>query len=103
MVCGLGLSPKYVLDEMQTYEMQPLIDRAYLRNRESWEQTRTICNYIHNAWFKGDFKMTFPWDGKDKVAEEPGSISDDHGKEIDMIFAAGEQLMRNINNGKRAD
>lgn len=58
----LGLSPKYVLDEMALYEMQPLIEKAYLKNRESWEQTRTVCGYIHKAWFKGEMKMNFPWD-----------------------------------------
>ncbi|SFF96416.1 hypothetical protein [Prevotella sp. KH2C16] len=62
LVCELGLSPGYVLDEMQVYEMQPLIDKAYLRDRESWEQTRLVCNYIHNALFKGTFRMRFPWD-----------------------------------------
>lgn len=60
----LGLSPKYVLDEMALYEMQPLIEKAYLKNRESWEQTRLVCGYIHKAWFKGEMKMNFPWDGQ---------------------------------------
>lgn len=47
---------------MQLYEMQPLLDKAYLKNRESWEQTRMICGYLHKAWFKGSPKMQFPWD-----------------------------------------
>lgn len=83
--------------------MQPLLDKAYLRNRESWEQTRTICNYIHNAWFKGDFNMTFPWDDKQTEDGDPVTLTDDNSSEIDKIFEAGVKLMENINNGKRAD
>lgn len=68
MVVELGLSPQYVLDEMEVYEMQPLIDKAYLKGRESWEQTRLICGYLHRAWFKGEPKMQFPWD--EQVSEQ---------------------------------
>jgi hypothetical protein len=68
MVVELGLSPQYVLDEMQIYEMQPLINKAYLKSRESWEQTRLICGYLHRAWFKGEPKMQFPWD--EQVSEQ---------------------------------
>ena len=58
---------------MQVYEIQPLLDKAWMKSREGWEQTRTICGYLHRAWFKGEPKMKFPWDGQDseqKVTKE---------------------------------
>ena len=52
---------------MQVYEIRPLIEKAYLKNRDSWEQTRLISGYMHKAWFKGDAPpMTFPWDADKK-------------------------------------
>lgn len=64
----VGLSPDYVLDEMEVYEIKPLMKRAYLRHRDSWEQTRVLANWIHNAFFKGKFSMKFPWDGENRAA-----------------------------------
>jgi predicted transcriptional regulator len=38
-----GLSPEYVLDKMQMYELEALISSLYQKNRESWEQTRLLA------------------------------------------------------------
>lgn len=43
---GLGLSPKYVLDEMQFYEIDTLLDGYYLKHKDSWEQARMISYII---------------------------------------------------------
>ena len=38
-----GLSPDYVLDTMQMYEVEPLINNIHRKNKESWEQTRLLA------------------------------------------------------------
>jgi hypothetical protein len=40
---GLGLSPKYVLDEMEYYEIDSLLDSYYLKHKDSWEQARFVA------------------------------------------------------------
>lgn len=40
LVLHCGISPKYVLDEMEPYEMKAIIDNIYMRTRDDWERTR---------------------------------------------------------------
>ena len=47
---------------MDVYEMQPLLDKKWLKDMDAWEQTRLVCSYIHKAFFKGKPDILFPWD-----------------------------------------
>lgn len=46
LVLQFGLSPSYVLDEMQTYEIASLMQYSYYRNKDNWEQARLIAYLI---------------------------------------------------------
>ena len=71
MVIEGGLSPSYVLDEMQMYEIQPLITNIYLKSKESWEQTRLLGYIIAQGNSTKTLKLNdiirFPWDDDDEV------------------------------------
>lgn len=62
----MGLSPAYVLDEMQTYEVEAVLKRIHLKNKESWEQTRLLMYTVAqvNSKKKIDIKklLPFSWD-----------------------------------------
>jgi hypothetical protein len=40
-----GIAPDYALDRMEVYEIEALIENLWMKNKESWEQARTI-SYI---------------------------------------------------------
>ena len=67
---------------MQLYEVETLIENLWRKNKESWEQTRTV-GYITaqcQSTKKMDPKqlMSFPWES-DGQSEE---ITDDERKDI---------------------
>ena len=74
-----GVQPDYVLDRMQTYEIETLIENLWMKNKESWEQTR-VQAYITaqtQSTKKIDMNdmMSFPWENKvEKVEDTPEDI-----------------------------
>lgn len=38
-----GLSPDYVLDRMQMYELEPLMANLHRKYKENWEQARMVA------------------------------------------------------------
>lgn len=73
----LGISPGYVLDRMEMYEISALMDHKHLKHRESWEQARMVsfinarCAGAKIEDAKGLFSL--PWDGeesKEKIEED---------------------------------
>lgn len=77
-----GIDPGYVLDSIQTYEIEALIENLWMKDKTSWEQTRTV-GYITaqcQSTKKIDPKqmMSFPWEG-DNSDEE---ITSDEREEI---------------------
>lgn len=64
---------------MQFYEVEALIENLWMKDKESWEQTRTI-SYVTaqcQSTKKLDMKemMTFPWENKvEKVEDTPEEI-----------------------------
>lgn len=77
-----GVQPDYVLDKMKFYEIEALIENLWMKNKESWEQTR-VQAYITaqtQSTKKIDMNdmMSFPWEKKvEKVEDTP--------EEIDMM------------------
>ena len=74
-----GVQPDCVLDRMQTYEIETLIENLWMKNKESWEQTR-VQAYITaqtQSTKKIDMNdmMSFPWEKKvEKVEDTPEDI-----------------------------
>ena len=61
-----GLDPGYVLDRIQTYEIEALIENMWMKSKESWEQAR-LQAYLTaqvNSTKRIDMTefMTFPWE-----------------------------------------
>lgn len=74
-----GVQPDYVLDRMNFYEIETLIENLWMKNKESWEQTR-IQAYITaqtQSTKKIDMNdmMSFPWEKKvENVEDTPEDI-----------------------------
>ena len=74
-----GVQPYYVLDRMNFYEIEALLDNLWMKNKESWEQTR-VQAYITaqtQSTKKIDMNdmMSFPWEKKvEKVEDTPEDI-----------------------------
>lgn len=74
-----GVQPDYVLDRMNFYEIEALLDNLWMKNKESWEQTR-VQAYITaqtQSTKKIDMNdmMSFPWEKKvEKVEDTPEDI-----------------------------
>ena len=66
LVLRLHYPPKYVLDEMQMYEIRSVMDYEYYANKDSWEQTRLIAYLIAQVNSKKQLKqsdiMQFYWE-----------------------------------------
>ena len=75
-----GIDPGYVLDRMEWYEIEALIENIWMRNKESWEQARTI-GYItaqcqSTKQLNPKDMMTFPWEKADRVEDTKEDIED---------------------------
>ena len=61
-----GIDPGYVLDRMTFYEIETLLENLWMKEKESWEQTRTVAFITAQCQStkKLDMKemMTFPWE-----------------------------------------
>ena len=74
-----GVQPDYVLDKMNFYEIEALLENLWMKNKESWEQTR-VQAYITaqtQSTKKIDMNdmMSFPWEKKvEKVEDTPEDI-----------------------------
>ena len=69
-----GVQPDYVLDRMKFYEIEALIENLWMKNKESWEQTR-VQAYITaqtQSTKKIDMNdmMSFPWEKKVEKVED---------------------------------
>lgn len=66
LVAEVGLSPGYVLDKMEFYEVEALLTGLSNRYKVSWEQTRMMCYIMAQANCTKALEPTdilkFPWD-----------------------------------------
>lgn len=71
LVVEAGISPEYVLDKMQMYEIPAILERLSFRYRDSWEQTRMIMYVIAQGNSKKKLTpsdlLSFPWDQESGV------------------------------------
>ena len=97
LVLQCGISPDYVLDRMEIYEATALIENLWMKNKEAWEQTRTV-SYI-TAQCQSTKKLDpmemipLPWDRK-----EEKHIDTEEEKELLM---KERKEWENIMNNKR--
>ena len=91
---GLGLSPRYVLDEMQFYEVDALLDSYYLKHKDSWEQARLIAYMTAQVNSRNTIKpediIKFHWEKDEKPVDD---ILDQKSIELEM-----KQLENILNN-----
>lgn len=60
------MPPGYVMDEMEFYEAEAMLERLHDRHKAGWEQTRMICYVMAQAnstkALKPEDILKFPWD-----------------------------------------
>ncbi len=104
LTLDLGISPDYVLDQMQTYEVTALIEHRNHKHRERWEQTRFLAYIIAQCNSKKRLKLEdilkFDWDGKSGGTDEAPTKKDverlaQMAKQMESLFA--EQNENNTN------
>lgn len=75
----LGLSPSYVLDDIEMYEIQSLLKYQYLKDKENWEQARMVAYVTAKANGVKNIKINdiikFTWEQKAK--EKPKFLTDE--------------------------
>lgn len=64
----MGLNPKYVLDEISTYEIKALFENSHFKIKDNWEQARLISLCIAQGYSKKKLKekdiIEFPWENE---------------------------------------
>lgn len=70
----MGISPAYVLDRMEMYEVHSLLKYSYFRHKDSWERARFMSYVQANCAGAKLQKMqdvvSFDWD-KEPAADIP--------------------------------
>lgn len=91
-----GLDPGYVLDRIQTYEVEALVENMWMKSKESWEQAR-LQAYLTaqvNSTKKIDMTefMTFPWE---KVETEKIEDTKEEREALMKEMKEWENIMNN--------
>lgn len=91
----MGINPQYVLDEMQPYEIESLMEYGYYKGKDQWEQARLIAYVVAQVNSKKPLKPTdiikFDWDGKQ--AREKAKPMDK--KQIEMLQKMANTMIEN--------
>lgn len=97
----LGFSPDYVLDEMQVYEINAIMQYSYLKDQESWEQARLIAYVVAQVQSHKKMKPTdilkFPWDGKELGETQTPTITNDDIARLQERAAMYASIINNSN------
>ena len=93
----MGLSPEYVLDKIEWYEINSLLKYQYYSIIDNWEQARLIAFMIAQTNTKKKLKLQdivpFVWD-EDEEIEEGKPITK---TEIDRLKARAQDYLSNKN------
>lgn len=69
----LGLNPHFILDEMELYEIVPLIENSHLKTKDNWEQARMVSFIIAQSnsskQLSLDNFIKFPWEKEDETVD----------------------------------
>jgi len=80
---------------MQPYEMNTLMDYIHLKDKESWEQTRTI------SYITAQCQSTKPLDPKDIMSfpwETESEKHEDTPEDIEMMMSEMKKYENKLNN-----
>ena len=98
LVIQCGISPDYVLDNMQMYEVQPLIQSMHLKYKESWEQSRMISYIMAQVNSTKTLKPTdiikFAWD-EESNSEETNKVMSDG--DIKRLRLKAQEYLQKVN------
>lgn len=97
MVLQFGLSPDYVLNGIEQYEIKSLMEYGYYRHKVEWEQTRLISYLIAQTNSKKKLKLQdiikFEWEKE----TESTTITNEEIADLSRQAEAIEALMMNNN------
>lgn len=89
-----GISPDYVLDKMELYEIDALMDNLWRKDKESWEQTRSISYVTAQVQSRKPLDpkdiMTFPW-------EKEATPHIDSKEELDEVWREMKAMEKKMN------
>lgn len=76
----MGIDPRYVLDEMQMYEVAPLFEKVYYCDMETWNQARLITWMVAQVNSRKKIKFedvaSFPWDDETPHSEKEVTVAE---------------------------
>ena len=77
------MNPEYFLHRLTLAEAQDYIKGQDRRERQSWSQTRFLCQVVHKLLTGEDFEMKFSWEEEEpKKSEEEMSEEERQWEEI---------------------
>lgn len=92
-----GFPPKYVLDEMETYEVNSALKYSYYSEKDGWEQARLISYIMAQAHSTKNLKMDdivkFYWEKEDDEKENTIITKED----VERLKAQAQQYLRSQN------
>ncbi|MCD7915718.1 MAG: hypothetical protein LUG96_11045 [Tannerellaceae bacterium] len=106
LVVGAGISPAYVLDQMQWYEIDSVLDGYDLKQRDGWKKVRAVAvaSLQSNSTkrLKAQKVFPLPWDkqGHKQAATVVEKPSDDYihqMREEALQFIQSEKEVVNLN------
>lgn len=90
------LSPSYVLDEMEMYEIRALLDYEYYSHKDEWEQTRMVAYMIAQTNCKKKLSYQditkFYWE-KQEEEEKKGISKED----VERLRKKAEEYINSLN------
>ena len=76
----MKISPQYVLDEIEWYEINSLFKYRHYSHKDSWEQARLITYMVAQVNSKKTLKLgdiiSFPWEDDAEAEEQKVSAED---------------------------
>lgn len=91
------IPPKYVLDEMEMYEVRALLDYEYYSHKDDWEQARLIAYLIAQVNSRKTLRLKditeFYWE-KERGEEGDTSIS---REDIERLKNKAQAYLEKIN------
>ena len=86
----------YFLDNMQNYELFPILNNLHLSVKSDYEMARLIMYSNVAPWSKGGLKpkdvISFPWDDDGKKKLPPVKQENLTQKDVDRMFANANKL-----------
>ena len=72
---SMGVSPSYILDEMEMYELKYIISQNETQYKEEWERARVLAHSIYQSQASKEIEVNqvlkFPWDEEETVDQTP--------------------------------